>query len=148
MILKLKELREYEGLTQREVAKMLGVKRATYACWESEKEFIPLPRLKDFANLFHVSLDYIIGFTSDFEKILKNQEIDIKSISKNLKEYRTLNNLTQEELANLINTSQSNYSNYETGKKLITTTYALEFSKKCHYSLNKLLGNQIKTTKK
>lgn len=139
MILKLKYLREYEGYTQEEVAKMLGVKRATYANWEIEKDFMPLNRMKDFANIFHVSLDYVIGFTDKFEKCDKEIEIDKRIVAENLKKYRKENNLTQIEMAKILKTSQSNYNNYENGKTLITTSYALEFSKKCHYSLDKLL---------
>ena len=37
MLDRLKELREYEGLTQKEVADRLHVDRSTYAGWENGK---------------------------------------------------------------------------------------------------------------
>ena len=50
--------------------------------------------------------------------------------------------LTQEQLADILKTSQANIHKYENGKCLITTTYALEFSKQYKYSLDKLVGRK------
>ena len=50
--------------------------------------------------------------------------------------------MSQEKIAKTINASQSSFQKYETGKVLITTTYALEFSKHYHYSLDKLVGRK------
>ncbi len=141
MFEKLKEIREYEGLKQKEIAKILHVTRATYAGWECGKDIIPLRKLNIFASYFHVSLDYLAGITPE-ATVLKSYEIDNKVVAKNLKNFRIEHHLTQKDLAKSINTSQSNIHKYETGKTLITTTYALEFSKQYHYSLDKLLGRK------
>lgn len=142
MFEKLKEIREYEGLTQKDVAKKLKVKRATYAGWECGKDIIPLRKLNDFANLFHVSLDYLVGNSTDIKIIEDTHEIDVQNVANNLKSFRTTQNLSQKEMADSINTSQSNIHKYETGKTLITTVYALEFSKQYDYSLDKLIGRK------
>ena len=142
MFEKLKEIREYEGLTQNEVAKRLHVKRATYAGWECGKDIIPLKKLNEFANLFHTSLDYLVGTAPDIEIIFKSKDIDSKIVATNLKNFRLSKNLSQKKMAESINTSQSNIHKYETGKTLITTTYALEFSKQHNYSLDKLVGRK------
>lgn len=139
---KLKEIREYEGLTQAEVAKKLHVARSTYAGWECGKDMIPLPKLNDFANTFHVSLDYLVGKFPKPERINKIFKIDKELVSENLVKFRKENNLTQADLAKDLNTSQPNISKYESGSFLITTYYALEFSKKYDYSLDKLVGRK------
>lgn len=139
MFYKLKELREYEGLTQNEVAKILNVTRSTYAGWECGKDIIPIPKLNDLANFYHVSLDYLVGNAPKIEIIDKNYKIDNKQVSKNIKKFRKDNKLTQKSLANKLNTSQSNIHKYENGKSLITTTYALEFAKQYDISLDDLL---------
>lgn len=105
MFEKLKEMREYEGLTQKEIAKKLKVKRATYAGWECGKDIIPLRKLNELANLFHTSLDYLVGTSPEIEMTTELKDIDKKTVSQNLKEFRNSNNLTQEQLANSINTS-------------------------------------------
>lgn len=142
MFEKLKEIREYEGLTQNEVAKRLHVTRATYAGWECGKDIIPLRKLNDFANLFHVSLDYLVGSAPDIKIINNSQTIDTEIVANNLKSFRLKHKLSQKKMADSINTSQSNIHKYETGKALITTAYALEFSKQYNYSLDKLVGRK------
>ena len=142
MFNKLKEIRDIEGLTQKEVADMLHVARGTYSGWESGKDIIPLKRLNDFANLFHVSLDYLVGDSPKIIFVNTNYIIDKKIVAKNLKEVRLNNHLTQYEMAKSINTSQPNVHKYESGKFLITTSYALEFTKKYNYSLDKLVGRK------
>ena len=138
MFEKMKELREYEGLTQKDVAKKLGVARSTYGGWECGKDIIPFERLNAFANLFNTTLDYLVG-TAPKEIRKKKTTIDKQIVAENLKNFRETNHLTQEEIAKNIKASQSNIHKYENGKSLITTTYALEFSKKYNYPLEKLI---------
>ena len=88
MFEKIKELREYEGLSQQEVADQLNVKRSTYAGWESGKDFIPLKRLNDLANLYHTSIDYLIGNSPTKEQVLEIQKINRQAFAENLKNFR------------------------------------------------------------
>ena len=147
MFEKLKELREYEGLTQQEVADRLHVDRSTYAGWENGKDIIPLNRLNELANLYHTSLDFLIGYSPTKEQVLEIQKINKQVVSANIKTFRKEKNWTQKKLAEKLNTSQSNIHKYENNKCLITTTYALEFTKQFDYSLDKLVGRK-KATKK
>ncbi len=142
MFEKLKEIREYEGLTQEEVAKKLHVKRATYAGWECGKDIMPFSKLYEFAHLFHTSLDYLVGTSPNPDYLHQKAFLNAATVSKNLKDFRKKNHLTQKEMAEAINTSQSSIHKYENGKCLITTTYALEFSKHFHYSLDDLVDSK------
>ena len=142
MYTKLKEIREYEGKTQNEIAEYLNVDRSTYAGWECDKDIIPFPKLIMAANYFNVSLDYLIGKTEDIEIVKGKLTINKEKVASNLKSFRLKNNFTQKELAKSLKTSQSNIHKYETGKCLITTTYALELSKQYDYSLDTLLDRK------
>ncbi len=139
MFEKLKELRDYEAKTQKETAHLLNVTRATYAGWECGKDIIPLTKLNDLANIYDVTLDYLVGLSDKEENRNSTIHIDPKIISENIKMLRLSKKLTQKELAEKLNTSQSNIHNYENGKSLITTMYAIELAKNYNYSLDKLI---------
>ena len=58
---RLKELREERGLTQRELARELGINSVTYLHYEKEQREPPLALLADFAKFYGVSVDYLLG---------------------------------------------------------------------------------------
>ena len=139
MFEKLKELRDYEAKTQKETANLLHVTRSTYAGWECGKDIITLTKLNDLANIYEVTLDYLEGLTESPETRNKKVMIDSSAVSENIKMLRLSHKLTQRELAMKLNTSQSNIHNYENGKSLITTMYAIELAKNYNYSLDQLI---------
>lgn len=139
---KLKEIRENEYLSQRELANILKISKSTYARWETQEQTIPLTRLNEFCNYFNVSMDYAMGLSKTNEKTFKLDKLDRKTIGLNLKQLRKNNNATQEQIASLLNTSHSTISAYESGKTLILTIFAVEICKKYNYSLDKLCNKK------
>lgn len=71
---RIRELREKKGLSQSEVAKLLGMNRTTYVHYETGYSK-PTKKLKDLCALFNVSADYILG--NNVEPINK-KEVDEK----------------------------------------------------------------------
>ena len=61
MILKIRDLREDNDLSQKEVAKILNISQVAYSYYEIEKRSIPLDLLIKLADYYNVSLDYIVG---------------------------------------------------------------------------------------
>ena len=59
----LKELRKAAGLTQKQVADILGVERSTYVKYERGASDPPTATLVTLADLFGVPLDRIVGRT-------------------------------------------------------------------------------------
>ena len=47
---RLKQIRETQELTQKELANILNVERSTYAGWETGKDTIPLRRLNKLCD--------------------------------------------------------------------------------------------------
>ena len=140
---RLKERRKYEGYTQQEVANILNVQRATYAGWETGKDIMPLRQFFKLSNNYQLSLDYLTGLNDDESKVVsKTQFIDLNQVAERMKSFRKEKHLTQKQIADALQTTQSNIHKYETGKCLITTMYALEFSKHFDYQLDKLLGRK------
>ena len=68
------------------------------------KEVIPLNKLNTYANYFNVSLDYLTSLNNNKEYKPKC-DIDKERVKERLKEFRKNNNLTQENLANILNYS-------------------------------------------
>ena len=60
---KLRQLREEQGLTQKDIATRLGVYPSAVTRWESGEKRPELPNLVKLADLYDVSLDYLLGRT-------------------------------------------------------------------------------------
>ena len=63
MKLRFNEIREKRDLSQRKTAMKLKISKSYYNYFESGERIIPLTRLNDFCNLFHVDFDYALGLT-------------------------------------------------------------------------------------
>ena len=134
--IRIKEIRENNDMSQRSLREVLKVGKSTYSRWEKGEQLITLTRLNEFCNYFHVSMDYALGISKTDFKTKELKELDKKKIGQNLRTIRKENNLTQEELAKLLNTSHSTISAYENGKTLLLTAFAIEICKKYGYSLD------------
>ncbi|AUM92661.1 helix-turn-helix domain-containing protein [Clostridium botulinum] len=61
----LRELREEKELTQNELGKFLNVSRQAVSSYESEETEPSINNLIKLANIFNVSLDYLLGRTKE-----------------------------------------------------------------------------------
>ena len=59
--MRLKELRESKGLTQKEVAEIIGYSEISYARYEKGEREPDISTLCKLANYFNVTVDYLIG---------------------------------------------------------------------------------------
>lgn len=135
------EIREDNSLSQRDLASILNVSKSTYARWETQEQIIPLNRLVDFCNYFKVSMDYALNLSNENKYKKTINSLDRKLIGNNIKLIRKKLNLTQQDLADLLNTSHSTISAYEAGKTLILTIFAYQICLKYNISLDWLCGN-------
>lgn len=62
-IMRLKELRQENGKTQKQIADYLNIKQNTYSQYENGKRQIPIEALMRLADLYAVSVDYLLGRT-------------------------------------------------------------------------------------
>lgn len=62
---RLKELRNRCNLSQNELAKKMGVQRATVNAWEMGISFPNAQSLVLLAKYFKVSVDYLLGYSDD-----------------------------------------------------------------------------------
>ena len=139
--LRIKDIREDADLTQSECAKILKTTQGNYSRWENKIELIPLKKLNMLCNYFSINMDYVIGM-SPKKKVTKSYILTNEIIGNNLKKLRKEKNLTQEDLAESLHTSQSTISAYESGKNTLLTAFALEIVEKYNISLDWLCGRK------
>lgn len=65
-MIRLLELRTEKGLSQRNIAKELHISQGTYNNWENGKTQPSIEQLIVLADLFDVSVDYLIGHSDDY----------------------------------------------------------------------------------
>lgn len=136
----LRNIRENNNLKQSDIANILGIKRSTYTSYEIERDTIPINHLNKLCNYFDVSIDYVMGLTKTLKYEDSKNNIDINKEQERLKLLRKENNLTQMQIAKILNTSRSTWTGYEYGKFQIPTLLLYEISKKYNYSMDYLLG--------
>ena len=62
---RLKQLRTEQGMTQVQLAQMLGVSKGTVAMWETSKRKPNFEILSKLSDIFDRRMDYILGYSDD-----------------------------------------------------------------------------------
>ena len=140
--LRLKNVREEKGLSQKEVADLLGIDRTVYTKYENGYELIPIKHLITFCNQFQVSVDFIFSLRYESSCSL---EFHLDLVPERLKEWRKSQKITQEKLASFLGTNKSVICNYEKGRHFIATPFIYQICHKYHVSADYLLGRYEKT---
>jgi len=72
--MRLRELREERNHKQEVLAKCLGVQQHTYSQYETGKRHIPIEALIKLAELYDVSMDYLLGLTDEETHFRKTKQ--------------------------------------------------------------------------
>lgn len=144
MIIKnLRESRENLDLKQKDIAEFQKVNFSTVSGWETGKDTIPLKRLINYANEYNYSLDYLFGLSKHNDSSYLPLNINLNLIAKNLRILRKKHKMTQEDVANKINTTQASYAHYENAVNLIPTAFLFNLTKIYKpFSIDALLGRK------
>lgn len=63
--MRIKDLREDNDITQKELAEYLHIKQNTYSQYENGQRQLPLDILIALAKFYNTSTDYILGLTTE-----------------------------------------------------------------------------------
>ncbi len=137
---KMKKTRLENGHLQKNIAEYLEISPFTYSHYETKDNIIPINHLIKFCDFYNVSLDYIFDFNNVKQYDNSINEVNSILAGKRLKEFRKDNKLTQNKLAELLNTNQSVVANYERGRNIIATPFLYEICSKYNISADYLLG--------
>ena len=82
--MRLKELRKEKKQTQEEIAQVLNVQKQTYQNYELGKRSADIDTLKNLADYYNVSLDYLVGrsFNNDIGYLTEEQRYCTQNILK------------------------------------------------------------------
>lgn len=95
---KLKYLRAENQFTQDYVAKRLNVARSTIAGYETKNRQPSHEKLTALAELFHVSVDYLVSDSDCLEPFPSKLSINSEDEERLLTYYRTLSSKSKEDL--------------------------------------------------
>lgn len=144
IVKRFRETRETLEIKQKELTDLFDVTYSTISGWEIGKDTIPLKQLIKYANKYKYSLDYLFGLT-DKNIEYKPLTLDLNLIADNLRHKRKSAGLTQQYVADKINTSQASYAHYENARYLIPTSFL--YNLKDVYedlSIDEILGRKKK----
>lgn len=143
-IKRLRETRENLDLKQIDLIDLFGVTYSTISGWETGKDTIPLKQLIKYANKYNYSLDYLLGLT-DKNIEYKDLKINLNTLATNLRKKRKQYGKTQQQIADIINTSQSSYAHYENARYLMPLNFLYNLSKIYNdLSVDEMLGRKKK----
>ena len=141
---RLRETRENLDLKQIDLTDLFGVTYSTISGWETGKDTIPLKQLIKYANKYNYSLDYLLGLT-DKNTEYKDLKINLNTLATNLRKKRKQYGKTQQQIADVINTSQSSYAHYENARYLMPLNFLYNLSKIYNdLSVDEMLGRKKK----
>lgn len=86
----IKEKRRERDLTQEELAHMLGVTKAAVSKWENAESYPDIILLPRIAQLFHITMDELFGYTPEFKPMKIVHEIHVGFALSDLEDYGVL----------------------------------------------------------
>jgi transcriptional regulator with XRE-family HTH domain len=79
---RLRELRKFNKLTQKDVAQFLGVSESAYGYYEQGRNEPSLEALKKLADKYNVSLSYLMGEPDDDFELSPKEQVFFKEFHK------------------------------------------------------------------
>ena len=132
---RIKNTREDLDYKQYQLAKDLELNSSTYSLYENGFRSIPLVILDKIAQKLNTSIDYLVENT-DVKRYKNSKEMNYDILLKNIKKYRKLNNLKQNDVAKIMNCTRQAWGNYEQGIRPIPIDKLIDFSKLVNKSID------------
>lgn len=86
----LKKLRKESGITQNDLANILGIKQRTYSSYENNTNEPNIDTLKKLSNYFNVSIDYLVDNNTNGKVVYSEEQRGIINMVVQLNETNTL----------------------------------------------------------
>lgn len=126
---KLKDLRKTKGLTLKEVADNIGLGESTISLYENNNRRPDYVTLNKLSALYNVSIDYLL-----------NNDSPNVNFGERIKALREQNNITQQELADMLNVDRTSVGKWETNQNLANNNILQKLCSIFNVSMDYLLG--------
>lgn len=133
-MVRIKELRLAQGLSQKELAVDLHVSQATVSAWESGSKKMSNASASKVADYFNVSLDFLLDRT-----------VPGLTFADGMRAERKRQRLSQMELSDLSGVPQSTISAVESGARKPTEDTMVMIAAGLRCTVSSLLGDSIRT---
>lgn len=137
---RLKNLRENENISQRQMSRLLGLLENGYANYEHEHTEPSIKKIVLLAEILHTSVQYIIMgeiLAVEFDK-------EVTPFPQRLRELRKKKQLTQTEVASELGIRKVTYQGYEYNKYEPKLDKLLQLADLFDVTLDELLGRNEK----
>jgi transcriptional regulator with XRE-family HTH domain len=139
----LKELRKRKNITQKELAKVIGVTTGTISHYESRFKNPRYDNLVKISEYFNVTIDFLNGYeTKDQEE---HQKDIIEIFAEKLKRLRVQRGFSQKELSKKLDIKNSTFYRYESGRHMPSLEILGDICKKLDVTPNYFLGYESDT---
>lgn len=142
-IKRIKDTRIDNDFTQEYIANCLKVPQRTYSSWENEEVKTSLENIIKICRILNISIDYAVGLSNNPKRFFDVTKLNLKIIAKNILKIREIENLSQKELAIILDYSKSMLSGIEHGKVTISLEKLYLLAKKYNYSIDELCYRKI-----
>ena len=109
----LKKMRESKGITQAELASVLGITQQAVARWERDKSEPDADTLKQLSKFFNVSIDYLLDNEDNNFPTFNDDEVKL------VYDYRNLNGDGRHLLFGIIDSLRLTHAKKESGNRPI-----------------------------
>ncbi len=140
MKIRYKELREDNDYRQSDIAKLLNTETYNYKQWELLINDMPIECCNKLANLYDVSLDYLLSRTNKKKYQNMSNKINYDLLVTRMVELRKQHKLSQAKLAIQLGFPQATYAGYEIKRAIPTVFKLLTIVDFYHCSLDYLVG--------
>lgn len=134
MKLRIRDLREDADLTQTQLAQTLLCDQSLYSKYERGERVLPLELAVKLAELYNVSIDYLVG----------REEKWPMERYRRIRDLREDADLTQAQVGTAINVPQRTYAYYESGERMIPPQVLCALADFYQVSVDYLLGRTDK----
>lgn len=147
---RIKQTMDEKKITQRELAKAIGVEHSTVSNWLAGKYKIRTGHIAKIANCLGVSSNYLLSGAPD-APVLHNVDVtnnlpapDTKKIAVRIKEAMKAKKVTQQALADEIGVLQPTVSSWVRGQTTPTVDYVVKIADCLEVPVDYLLGGQYR----
>lgn len=140
----LASLRVKNNYSKQQIAHLLGVNLSTYKLYETGILPINLEELNMLSNLYHVSFDYLLGFSKNANLDTICDNINYSYLKFFIRYLRKRARMSQKNLAKEFGVSISSIIRYEKDSHAIHLNYLILLARKFQISVDYICGKTLK----